>query len=164
MTVCSHINIIKNKNKAIGHVNCDPLTAGFLYTAFHSKDFYFCRKWTTLLQKNPKTKQNYSSPPPPPNKKVCKHIVVNWLLDQTKKPSQSGKKKRVEVLLPDVKQSAPELVIDKFSSPDLGNVETSRDHFRRCYNCVTAPLCSHLVIFLEKNTQTTKSFKQTFFF
>lgn len=68
------------------------------------------------------------------------------------------------MLLPDVKQSAPELVIDKISSPDLGNVETSRDHFRRCYNCVTAPLCSHLVIFLEKNTQTTKSFKQTFFF
>lgn len=104
-------------------------------------------------------KQNYSQ-----NKKVCKHIVVklNWLLDHIKKPSQS-EEKRAEVLLPDVKHSAPELVIDRISSPDLGSVETNRDHFRRCYNCVTAPLCSHLVIFLEKNTQTTKSLKQTFF-
>lgn len=33
-------------------MNCDPLTVGFLYTALHSKDFHFCKKWTLLLQKN----------------------------------------------------------------------------------------------------------------
>lgn len=83
-------------------------------------------------------------------------------MDQIKKPSQS-EEKRAEELLPDVKQSATELVIDQISSLDLGNAETNRDHFRRCYNCVTAQLCSHLVIFLKKNTQITKKLKMNIF-
>lgn len=134
-------------------MNCDPLTVSFLDTTFHSKDFYFCKKWTPLLKNTNRIT--------PKIKKDTNLLLLDWILDQIK-PSQS-EEKRAEASLPDVKQSAPELVIDRISSPDLGNVETHRDNFRRCYNCVTAPLCSHLVIFLEKNTQTTKSLKQTFF-
>lgn len=51
------------------------------------------------------------------------------------KASQS-EEKRAEVQLPDVKQSAPDLVIDRVSSPYLGNVETNRNPFRKFYNCV----------------------------
>lgn len=44
-----NINILKKKtrrNKAIDHINCDPLTVDFLHTAFNIKDFNFSKKST----------------------------------------------------------------------------------------------------------------------
>lgn len=34
----------KKKDKAIDHMDCDPLTVGFLHTALHIKDFIFNKK------------------------------------------------------------------------------------------------------------------------
>lgn len=68
-----------------------------------------------------------------------------------------------EASLPDVKQSVTELVPDRISSPYLGNVETNRNHFRGCYNSMTAQLCSHFVILLERNTQAIRKFKTNSF-
>lgn len=131
-------------------MNSDPLTVGLLYTNFHSKDFTSVRNGLFATKKG-----GYSSPTPQKKKMYANILLLNLLLEQMKMPSQS-EEKRAEALLPDVKPSAPELMIDRVSSPDLGNVETDRDHFMRCYNCVAAPLCSHLVVFLEKNTQEIK--------
>lgn len=41
----------KIRSKAIDHRNCDPLTVGFLHTAFNIKHFNFSKKWTWLMQK-----------------------------------------------------------------------------------------------------------------
>lgn len=123
-------------------MNSDPPTVGLLYTNFHSKDFTSVRNGLFAIKKRGLL---------PPQKKYANILSLNLLLEQMKMPSQS-EEKRAEALLPDVKPSAPVLMIDRISSPDLGNVETDRDHFMRCYDCVTAPLCSHLVIFLEKKT------------
>lgn len=97
--------------------------------------------------------------PLPPQKKVCKHIV-DKLFTGPNKEAFSKWRKQSEALLPDVKQSVPELVFDSISSPDLGNVETNRDHFRRCYNSMTMqPPC---YLSGEKHTDN-KKLKQTFF-
>lgn len=115
-------------------MNCDPLTVGFLYAAFHSKDFHFCKKWTPLLRN-----------------------CVN-LTDQMKKPS-NRRKKRTGLSLPDVKRK---FVTRRISSSYLGNVDTTWNQFRGCNNCMIALLCSHLVVLLEKNRQQ-KCQNKTFF-
>lgn len=65
------ISQTKKGNKAIGDMKSYPLPVGSLYTAFHSKDFHLWKKQTPLLHEI--------------------QLLLIWLLDHTKKPSNGGK-------------------------------------------------------------------------
>lgn len=150
----------KIRNKAIDHRNCDPLTVGFLHTAFNIKHFNFSKKWTWLMQKYRIT----------PKQSIYTFLSIWWPGQKNKKPvSQSGEKEaalspRCKAVDPGTGDWEDVFILSEKRWDQRISSTGIISWWGATTVCgpVAAVLRSHLVILLEKTT--TKKFRTNIFF